>query len=123
AAPAPWKPVTVKDEGETVRKSFAAMVEAYQKGDRAGFEERSRALRAAVEESIHGWDAGQRRKILAEYVYNHWHPFLWGWVVYLLASLAWIGSIAVRRNARNQARWKLAGLSLTWLASAIMVSG
>ena len=75
---------------DAIRKEWVAMIRAYLDDDGAHFAEDSVKARTAVEAAVPHWNSGVSRAIQAEAFFNHLRPFLWAWILYLLAALLWI---------------------------------
>ena len=90
-APQPWASLAANDkEGESIRIHFVELVKAYQAGDQSLFERTSVLARAGVEGEIPSFSDGDRRVVAAESFYNRSRPFLFAWILYLIAAVAWI---------------------------------
>ncbi len=109
-APGSWKSIASVDaDTQIFRDRFAQVVEAYKKKDQAAFESASLALRQAVEAQVPDFTARERGVLKAEMVYNRAHPFLYGWILYLIAALLWVAFIfgsgaAVTAGAEAEAK-------------------
>ena len=80
-------------DGKFPRGQFVELVKAYQAGSAPLFQEKSKLMRAAIEGEIPGFNSNARHKIEAESFYDRLHPFMFAWIFYLLAALAWFTTI------------------------------
>ncbi len=72
---------------ETMPETYAALIKAYYQGDADAFQEVSQ--RALGEVRV-GLSQKEVRLLHAEVFYHEFRPFLWAWILYLLAALLWI---------------------------------
>jgi cytochrome c-type biogenesis protein CcsB len=109
-------------EADTIRADFITVLRAYLNNDQTAFERASRVLRAAVEGEIPQFSESDRHKIQAEAFFNHAHPFLWAWILYLCSALIWIITMSRETETRKS---KLRRLALAVLGAAVFfhVSG
>jgi cytochrome c-type biogenesis protein CcsB len=110
------------ERGKPVRKHFADMLHAYLGGDAARFDQSARATRGAITALIPGWGERQERLLKAETAYNRIRPYRTAWILYLLATLAWVLSGALRAGPRPRGVTRIAQV-LTFAAFAVHVGG
>jgi cytochrome c-type biogenesis protein CcsB len=126
--PKPWLNIAVNDaSGKFIRSEFVELVKAYQSGDGDAFKRNSVLVRAAVEGEINGFNDNERHKLEAESFYNRTHPFMYAWIFYLIAALAWFTRIArsesiVETNTGKSIFGQIAAFSMT-LAVLAHVAG
>jgi cytochrome c-type biogenesis protein CcsB len=140
-APDKWSTLVGSEpEGEAVRGAFGKLVEAYRAGDRAAFETAATEARALVV-GVLGSVGGSRGSepagavLTAEYWYNRTHPFYYGWILFLVAAVAWTVSLTLGAAGAAQdpgtaagprkkgARWGALALASTALGSVALVAG
>lgn len=109
-------------KGEFVRGQFAAMMVAYQMGEREAFERTARMTRAAVQAEILTWSESSERMLKMEVLYNRAHPFMVAWVLYLFAALTWLATLW-SPSARNKPWVKYVAFSFTGLGFLAHVGG
>jgi cytochrome c-type biogenesis protein CcsB len=82
-------------EAVPIQKLFIQLLKSYQAGDQAEFEKFSQEFRVEVEARVPAYDAQWKKAIAIERIYNQFRPFLYAWVFYLIAALAWGVQVAL----------------------------
>ena len=81
-----------------IQKSFIQLLKAYQSGDQTEFEGVSKQLRQQVQSAAPGFDSSTQSKMEAEHLYQRFRPFLYAWVFYLIAAIAWVFSTVLKNS-------------------------
>ncbi len=119
AAPASWASLAGNDaEGEPIRGRFVDLLRAYQGGDDTAFAAAAKLTGSSVRAQAPQWSEATDRVLEVESLYNRVRPFLWAWVIYLLAALTWYASIVT-----GSGRWKSTALGLTAIAAGVHIFG
>ena len=125
--PAAWASLAEVDSvGAPIRESFIAMIRAYQKSDSKAFESAAVKVRAAIEAQVPGWTERSRSRVEVEARYNHLRPFLWAWVIFLLAAFVWMIARAVSATQPKSGAakgWTVGALAVTGFGAALLISG
>ncbi len=119
----PWIPLAGTAGGEDaaqLRKSFLQIFQTYLADKPAEFHAAAVAARSQVEALLKkstAWEdwqstAGETR-IQRELFYNHFRPFLWAWILYLLSALFW--TFALREGVRTKGTRTFRALASTTL--------
>jgi cytochrome c-type biogenesis protein CcsB len=96
-----WATLADRDfvEGAPVQAAIADLVRAYAAEDRSAFDTNVEQARGIIESKIQGWSDESRKRLQIESFYNRSRPFMWAWVVYLVAALAGALSSAWSKSA------------------------
>ncbi len=72
-----------------IKSNFVQLLRDYQAGDTTRFSRSADLLRASVEGEVDDYESKYQYKIGVEVFYNQVRPFLFAWIFYLSAFLAW----------------------------------
>ena len=117
--PLPWKTLAQArvegagaNDGTSVPSLYAEMIRSYYAGNQAAFESSSEKAREAVEQAIAALGTPRLDRLMwAERAYNEWHPFLWAWILYVLAAIAWASvSAGAKSPVIRWSAWTFTGL-------------
>lgn len=89
----PWNGLTyrLKEESFAIREHFAEMVRAYVANDEEKFNTEAQKTAAEIKKAAPQWRAHDDSVLKAEFFYNRTQPFMYAWILYLLAAIYWFG--------------------------------
>ncbi|MBL7715247.1 MAG: cytochrome c biogenesis protein CcsA [Bdellovibrionales bacterium] len=129
----PWSPLSDKNqkgpEATEIRAHFAGMLQAYRNEDEKTFRGGSLHVRQAVLKAMKLEDPKSMTEDLkrevktlgSEVFYNRLHPFMWGWILYLLGAILWI--FVLVQNPKAKAVFNTLALSATGMGLLAHITG
>ena len=91
----PWLSLAAPaNTGELIKTQFVGLLKSYLGKDAGEFTSASRLVRAAVEGEIPGYSEKLKNVVSSELFFNRLHPFMWAWILYLVASFAFVFAIS-----------------------------
>lgn len=116
-------------EDTEIRSHFAGILQAYRNGDQQTFEIGARVFKKAVEKGMavqarkgESEDLKREMKTLgSEVFYNRLHPFMWGWIFYLLGAVLWI--FVQTKNVKAKKFFTQVALSATSVGAIAHITG
>ncbi len=125
APPQPWEGLDVLRTAATedpLRDVFVKVLKSYMNNEQGEFEAQSQKAVEVVTSQISNWESGVKTTLNAEIIYNRMRPFLWAWVLYLIAALVWIVPIMSKKEKQRKTFTNL-GLALTYSGVLVHIFG
>lgn len=97
---------------DSIRSRFGDLIRSYVGDDSSRFEKAAVGAREAVESQVIGWNSSMAHTLQAEALYNRIRPFLWSWILYLVAALTFFVSTSGVPSLKFRNRAKSAALAL-----------
>jgi len=124
----PWTPLAGEaggEEGASLRKVFLQVFQSYLSGNTTDFQSAAQTSRAQIETLLKkspAWaewqsDLGEKR-IQRELFYNHFRPFLWAWIFYLVSALFW--TFALREGVKTKGTRMFRAFAVTTLTAGFV---